>query len=577
MDSTFRALLIANWEYPADSSGSLPDLAGASHDAEALKAALTHPQFGLFDPRQVTVCSNAAVAGMKKAIRSFIDHADDGDTLLLYYTGHGEMFGSHLYLGAYDTDGADVYATGLDTGAITQYIEDRNRARNMVVILDCCYAGAFGHKGGAGGATMLEVPASAFGEGQYLLASSRRFETSRDTDVSGRPSPFTEALSQALIDPQLSGGTSGLLTLQQVYDHLFERYRQQELAVGPQKKDHGRGAIPIARRSRTGHRQARNYSRLVQRLVLEAGDDEIFSVAISPDSKTLAAGTDGAVLLWTGDTEIGTWGPANTPEPVPLRRRGDEADLHETYVYCVAFSPDGQLIASADEAGRVRITSLDGRAVLNGAHHEAVYSVGFAPDGKLAATGSWDRRVIVWDVENNTARREFAFARRVSSVAFSPHKAERVLAVGTLDNSVALWEVEGGSPEVLDVGHASSVESVCFSYDGGLLASCGLDKTVRLWDTRNRKLRWIGSEHEYLVRCVAFAPDGETLVSASWDKSMKLWNAATGAVRAMPSRPDWDQHADWIWAVTFSPDGRYLASAGSDGRIFVWSARDDAK
>ena len=101
---------------------------------------------------------------------------------------------------------------------------------------------AFGDKGAAA----LELPESLFGEGQYLLASSRWFETSKDTVTPGRPSPFTEALSQALLDPRLSGGTSGFLTVQQVYDDLFERYRRHELKVGPQKKDHGRGGIAIA-------------------------------------------------------------------------------------------------------------------------------------------------------------------------------------------------------------------------------------------------------------------------------------------------------------------------------------------
>ena len=567
MDSAFRALLITNWEFPADTSGSLPALAGASRDADVLKAALTDSQFGVFDPEHVTIARNESVAGMKKAIRSFIDRASDDDTLLLYYSGHGELFGSHLYLGAYDTDGADVYATGLDTGTISQYIDDRNRARNVIVVLDCCYAGAFGHKGAA----TMELPKSVFGEGQYLLASSRRFETSRDAEPGGQPSPFTQALSRALVDPHLSGGASGLLTIQQIYDHLFELYRQHELAVGPQKKDHGRGAIPIARRARVGHQRPRNYSALTQRLVLDGTGDEIFAVAVSPDGKTLAAGTDGAVLVWTGDTEIWRWEADSAPEPVPLARTGAQSALHSTYVYSVAFSPDGRLLASSDEAGQVRITSLDGRAVLDGSHHEAVYSVAFAPDGKLAVSGSWDRRVIIWDVENNTARREIAFARRVSCVAFSPLPTERVVAVGTLDNSVSLWEVEGGSPVAVDLGHLSSVESVSFSYDGGLLASCGLDKTVRVWDTRNNKLRWVGNEHEYLVRSVAFAPDGETLVSAGWDKSIKLWNATNGAVRVMPSRPGWTQHHDWIWMVTFSPDGLLLASAGSDGRIIIWS------
>jgi hypothetical protein len=569
-DGVFRALLIVNWEFPDDTSGNLPPLEGARHDADALLKALTDDEFGLFSQEHVTVCANGSTAEVKKAIRALIDRADEHDTLLLYYSGHGERFGSHLYLGTHDADGADIFATGLDSETISQYIAERNRARNMVVVLDCCHAGSFGDKGPA----TLELPESLFGEGQYLLASSRWFETSRDAAAAGQPSPFTQALSQSLVDARLSGGTSGVLTVQQVYDDLFERYREQKLKVGPQKKDQGRGAIAIARRPVAGRPRARDYSRLVQTLVLET-DREIFSVAISPDGKTVAAGTDHAVLLWRGDTEIRQWTPADHPEPVPFGRLDSEAELHSAYVYSVAFSPDGRLLGSADEGGHVRITRLDGRAVLEGKHSEAVYSVAFAPDGRLAASGGWDRKVVIWDVENSTARRELVFASRVSCVAFSPQGPQRLLAVGSLDNNVHLWDVTGGSPEVVDIGHASSVESVAFSSDGSLLACCGLDKSVRVWDVRNQQRKWVGREHEYLVRSVAFAPDGATLASAGWDKTLKLWNSATAEVGAVPFRPGWEKHNDWIWSVTFAPGGKLLASAGSDGKIIIWSLPDE--
>lgn len=568
-DGVFRALLVVNWEFPDDSSGNLAALEGARHDAKTLEKALTDDEFGFFSQKNVTMCTNGTTSDMKKAIRAFIDRADEHDTLLLYYSGHGERFGSHLYLCAHDTDGADIYATGLDTDTISQYIAERNRARNMIVVLDCCHAGGFGDKG----AGTLELPESLFGEGQYLLASSRWFETSKDTVAPGRPSPFTEALSQSLVDSRLSGDTSGVLTIQQVYDDLFARYRRHELQVGPQKKDHGRGGIAIARRPAVGHQRARDYSRLLQTLVLKT-DGEIFSVAISPDGKTIAAGTDQSVLLWTGDTKIGQWTTTDHPEPITFGRRNSESELHTTYVYSVAFSPDGTLLASADEGGHVRITSLDGQAVLDGKHNEAVYSVAFAPDGRLAASGSWDRRVVIWDVENSTARRERLFPSRVSSVAFAATGPQRLLAVGSLDNSVYLWDVAGGIPEQVDIGHVSSVESVAFSSDGHLLASCGLDKSVRVWDVLNRQRKWVGREHEYLVRSVDFAPDGATLASVGWDKTMKLWDSSTAEVGAVPFRPGWEKHSDWIWAIAFSPDGELLASAGSDGKLIIYSLLD---
>lgn len=302
----------------------------------------------------------------------------------------------------------------------------------------------------------------------------------------------------------------------------------------------------------------------IRTIPAEGHVEAVLCLAYSPDGQRLATGGDaGEIVLWN----VADWSRLRHLKGDSAGRNG-----HHDDVWGVAFSPDGSRLASAAHDETVRLWDVEsGRqtAVLKG-HTFHVWGVAFSPDGRRLAsaggvsgpTGEFTAgEIIVWDVAAGTALSRMRIpGTRVYAVAFHPEAT--TLASGWEDHKVRVWDIAAQRELYSLSGHAGEVNVVGWHPRGQLLVSAGDDRTVRLWDTTaRREVRVIEDSHG-----AAFSGDGARLVTGG-DSGLAVWETASGrALHRLDGRVRCSRLAG-------SPDGRQ-AAWDQAAQIRVWSVAE---
>ncbi|WP_052424955.1 caspase, EACC1-associated type [Streptomyces fulvoviolaceus] len=609
------ALLIATYEYQ---DPGLRQLTSPAHDAEALAEVLRDPAVAGFE---VTTLLNQPHHVVGEAIGDFYRDRRGDDLALLYFTGHGlKDEEGRLHLAMSNSRRDSLLFTALSAEQIDRAIEGCV-SRQKVLILDCCYSGAFGVRGTKGD-TSVQALERFQGRGRTVLTASDATQYSFEGDQAhghAAQSVFTRYLVEGLRDGSADLDGDGDITLDELYSYVHDRVVEEMPQQRPKRQDNVEGRTVIATninwtlpgylRNAVGSPLANDRLGALDGLahLHRIGNERVRATVVEElrrltddDSRTVsgAAGERlrGLVVRPDADADAGEQEQASPPSqtaptpaappptPAPAaappqpRRRPQPSPAQPARTRAQTTPSPSAPPPSPDRPTPPPPKSAPARSLALPRSHRArlviagvtalavavtVISVILANSGGSSDTSSSDQ-----PAENSAITPDKTLNRAGTQVEFSSDGKTLATDDG---HAVGLWS--GGTRPAATL---SKQRLRGFSPDGKIVATQGAGGTtdgveVRLRNVATGKTVTIHASGRNVV--TAFSSDGKTLATASTvvaeesgrDVPVQVWNATDGTLRATLTG-----HTNGVGSMAFTPDGT-LVTASTDGTVRLWN------
>ncbi|KMT10369.1 hypothetical protein BVRB_5g115000 [Beta vulgaris subsp. vulgaris] len=284
----------------------------------------------------------------------------------------------------------------------------------------------------------------------------------------------------------------------------------------------------------------------------------LYAVACSPKDAALVAsgGGDNLACLWR----------------IGCEKRIDELVGHEESISSLAFSTDGQLLASGGLDGCVKIWNISGnlKCTLEGHDKDTEFEwVRWHSSAHLVLAGCTDATVWLWNADRDACLNVLCgHSQSVTCGDFTPDG--KSICTGSLDATLRIWNPRSGQSTVAKgYMHASALSCLAYTSDSTLALTGAENGFVSVVNIAKGKVTSSVSSHSSSVQCIGISSSMPWVATGGADEKLVIWDLQHSACRSVY------EYQDDVSCLKWLGESRYVASACGDGQIIIWDTRSE--